>query len=445
MFSKLISFFDYIGSRRFAIILLLITTSVILIANLIPNPVFMSPEEAERFIRERPLTYLISNAFHVMNITKSPLFLIIPIFIVLSVTICTYKRVRQRLAAMADDFPSPSAAGWGYCALLDKGTDVRLFLEDRGWRVNERPDGGSVIYSGKRGSAGIWGSVLFHIGINIVVAGSVASMLTIFNAKVMLTEGFDMFPPEQLRNILSQSDIAEFPYRKMLLETFDAKYVEGGGFPIDYTAKVKTTDMKGKAVDDVIKVNQPLRKGGYQFLLDKYYFTPRFVITEKETGRVIEDAFINLLIYTVDMSDNFEIPETGVRVKAWFFPDFYRDGNRAKTRSLNIDNPAFGLEFFKGTEKLGDGVLPLGKRMDFDGGRYTIQFLDLKKWITLSVSRDYGLPIVKWGLFFVVFGLVTRFVLSEKRVWVKVTEGELKNTAQLSGRALYFPHFSKTS
>lgn len=431
------SFFNHIGSRRFAIILLIVTTTIILITNLIPNPILMAEEEAERFIRERPLLYRISNTFQVMNITGSPFFLVIPSFIVLSVTICTYKRARQRMAAKAEAVPPPGAVS--HSASVDKGTDIGHFLEKRGWSVNERPDAEGILFSGAKGAGGIWGSVLFHAGLNIVVTGGIVSMLTMFNGEVALTEGFQAYPQEQLKNILNPPELAKFPYREMFLESFEARYIEGGGFPLDYTAILKTVDIQGRVGDETIKVNQPLRKKGYQFMLTKYFFAPRFVITEKETGRLIEDAFINLLITSVDMSDEFDIPETGVRIKAWFFPDFYRESNRPKTRSMNLDNPAFVLEFFKGTEKLGDGILPLGKRMDFDEGRYTIQFIDLKKWINLSVSRDHGLPIVKWGLLFLVSGLALRFALNEKKVWIKVTEGEDKDRVEISGSALYFP------
>lgn len=418
-------------------ILLLVTTTIILITNLIPNPIFMAEDEAERFIRERPLLYRISNRFHVMNITRSPFFLVIPSFIVLSVTICTFKRARQRMAAKAEALPSPGAVL--HSVSVDKGADIRHFLEKRGWGVDERPDAGGILFSGTKGAGGIWGSLLFHIGLNIVVAGGIVSMLTMFKGEMVFTEGFEASPQEQLRNILNPSELAGFPYREMFLESFEARYIEGGRFPLDYTVILKTVDIQGRMGDEAIKVNKPLIKGGYQFLLHRYFFAPRFVITEKETGRLIEDAFVNLLIQSVDTSDEFDIPETGVRIKARFFPDFYRDGNRPKTRSMNLDNPAFVLEFFKGSEKLGDGILPLGKRMDFDEGRYTIQFLDIRNWITVTISRDYGLPIVKWGLLFIVSGLALRFVLNEKKVWIKATEGENKDSAELSGRAPYFP------
>lgn len=422
--------FDYIGSRRFAVILLLVTTLIIFVSNLIPNPVLMTDTEAESFIRDRPLMYRISNIFHVMNITRSPFFLIIPAFIVASITICTYRRVGKRAAGRGRE------ARFSGSGML-KAQDVRGFLDSKGWKVEEADGGG--FFDATKGRGGIWGSVAFHAGMVIVILGGIVSMMTLFKGDVMLTEGFESYPGEQLKVMLDRKGIKGFPYKAMLLKSFDARYVEGGRFPLDYTAVIGALDQEGRVSDEVIKVNSPLNKEGYQFLLQNYYFSPRFVVTEKGTGRVINDAYINLLVVFADLKDDFYVPESGVKIIARFFPDFSLDGERPKTRSMNVRNPAFILEFFKGTEKLGDGILPLGKKMDFDEGRYTIEFRDLRKWIVLSVSRDYGLPIVKLGLLLVVLGLVARFILNEKRLWVKVTTMDGVRMAEWGGRAGYFP------
>lgn len=436
MYAKLKRFLDITGSRRFAVFLLVITTSLMLVSNLIPNPVLMPSEEAKRFITERPVMYRISSLFHVMNITRNPLFLAIPAFIVLSITVCTCKRIRNRASARL--IPPASETRFAGSGML-KAEGVKSLLEARGWSVMER-DEGSFFYAVK-GESGIWGSVAFHAGLVIVIAGAVVSMLTLFKGKVALTEGFGVSPAEQLNSPLDRKGMVNFPYRGLLLRSFDARYLEGGRLPLDYTAVISTLDREGKVVEEGIKVNIPIRRGGYQIILDNYYFSPRFIVTEKGTGKVIEDAYINLQALTSDLKveDQFDIPDTGVRIIARFYTDFYLDGKAPKTRSMNLENPAFILEFFKGKNKLGDGILPIGKKMDFYEGKYTIQFNDLKKGIIVSVSRDDGLPIVKLGLLIVVLGLVARFILNEKRVWIKVTMRDGARMIEWGGRANYFP------
>lgn len=436
MYAKLKGFLYIIGSRRFAVSLLIVTTSVILVSNLIPSPVLMSSGEAERFIRERPVMYRISGIFHVMNITRSPFFLAIPAFIVLSITVCTYRRIRNRAAA---GLISPASGARPNGSGLLKVEDIKGLLESKGWKVGERGEGG--FFYAIKGENGIWGSLAFHAGMVIVITGAIVSMLTLFKGKIALTEGFEASPAEQLDKLLDRKEKEEFPYRALLLRSFDARYVEGGRLPLDYTAVIGTLSMDGKAGEEVIKVNMPVRRKGYQFLLDNYYFSPKFIVTEKGNGKVIEDAYIDFQPLKTDLKvkDQFDIPETGTRIIARFYPDFYLDGKIPKTRSMNLENPAFILEFFKGEDKLGDGILPIGKRMDFDDGRYTIEFRDLRKGVIVSVSRDDGLPIVELGLLIVVLGLVVRFILNEKRLWIKVVMQDGVRMVEWGGRANYFP------
>lgn len=431
------SLIDYLGSRKFAVILLIFTTTVILIANFLPNTVLMTPPEAERFISQRPLLYKISNTFQVMNITKSPFFLSIPIFIMLSISICTIKRIRVKIRGFnrEEDMFDSSQLKAPCIGALKREINVQNILIAKGWKVAKREDEGSLLFYGKKGTGGIWGSLLFHAGMEIVIVGAIVSMSTLFYGKIFMTEGFEIGGQELFKGMGRANELRGFPYERMLLASFTATY-EKDFSPVDYSAVVKTLDKKGRAGEATVGVNQPLKEDGYQFVLENYYFTPRFVITEK-SGRVLEDAYINLRVRDIKETDWFSIPDAGITIRGRFFPDFHKEGKELTTRSMNLNNPVFILEFFKGGEKIGDGILPIYKRMDFYEGRYTIEFKDLKKWIILSVSRDTGLPIVQMGVILIVIGLVARFILNEKRLWVVVKEEE--GRIEMGGRAIYFP------
>lgn len=429
-------FINFIGSRRFAVILLVITTAVMIIGNLLPNPVLMTPGEAESFIRDRPFLYRISNYFHVMNITKRGWFLAIPFFIFISVSVCTYRRVKSR--GISREMPSARQLATLFRGKGREEAEVRQYLEGKGWKVETRAADEGVLIYGRKGDGGIWGSALFHIGINIVIVGAVVSMITVFTWTPTLTEGFEI-EPVKLLNEARIGGADAFPYRRMLLESFEAVYKDGS-LPVDYKAVIAVQDGNGKAGRETIKVNQPLRAGRYQFALTHYSFTPRFTITEKGSGRVIEDAFINLVTGDVNQSDSFYIPEIDVRIQANFFPDFKkREDNLPMTMSRSPNNPVYLLKFYKGGGVLGDGLLHINKRMDFDEGRYTIEFKDLKQWVRLYVSRDYGLLPVEIGLFLILSGLAVRFAMNEKRAWVILRGSGDDAWMKMGGRTLYFP------
>lgn len=424
--------FDYLGSRRFAIILLVITTSVILVGNLLPSPVLMSREEVQTLARTKPLLYVASKTFHVMNLTKTQFFLIIPAFIFLSVTICTYRRAKGKLREKEGAIPPlEQLKVFKSCDVRETG-EITAELVEMGWDVSVVERGDNRIVYGRKGDRGILGSILFHIGIDLLLIGAVVSVFTRYNGRLMLTEGFEVEPEKVLAEMKMDVD-TDFPYKKMLLESFETVYREGS-FPVDHTAIVGLVDRSNDINRETIKVNQPLKTGGYQLSLDRSSFSPRFIVTERN-GKEVVDAYVNLVLPGIDKSDYFDLPGTGIRIDATFFPDFFMEGNRPGSRSVIPNNPVFLLEFYRAGEKVGSGLLPLNKRMDFDDGRYTIQFADLKTWILLSVSRDSGLPLVAAALFIIVLGLVVRFMLNEKRVWVVIN----KEGSYMGGRAGYFP------
>lgn len=439
MHKRLRRYVGYIGSRRFAIILLVITTSIILVGNLLPHPLLMTPEEAEIFIEQRPFLYRISRSFHVMNITKSSFFLVVPLFILLSVSICTYNRVRGMLKRQKQAGVSQRGerSDFDYSGVGVSPERVAGILSRSGWKTERWESGDGKYISCRRGEGGFWGSVVFHAGLNIIILGAIVTSITAFNGRISMTEGFDMEPVKNLRNLLSPKERELFPYKRMLLQSFEARY-ENEDFPVDYVAKLKVLGKKGMTGDEIIRMNRPLFKEGFQFVFDSYYFTPRFTITDRE-GDVVEDAFVNLLLREITQTDEFSLPSLGIRIKARFFPDFHKEGDLLMTRSKNLNNPAFLLEFYRGINKLGDGILRLNRKMDFDKGRYTIEFKDLRRWITVEISRDLGLPFVKFGFFVIVLGLSIRFLLNEKRIWFSFRVDGKESRLDMGGKALYFP------
>lgn len=435
MFPKLKRLFVYIGSRRFAIVLLVITTSVILIGNLLPNLALMSPEKVLRLMAERPLLYWMTEKFQVRNVTKSSYFLVIPIFILLSVTICTIRRisgfVRERRSREA--MPDSKRLAFTYASKGVEGDEVQLILKRKGWRIRTKKDEGKTLYYGIKGAGGIWGSVIFHLGMDIVIVGAIVTMVSLINGRLGITEGFETDPVKMLTEMQKLDVPDDFPYTKMYLESFKTVYEEGF-FPVDYTASIKALDRDGGMASVTIGVNRPLTNRGYQFVLSNYYYAPRFIVTDRN-GSIIEDAYVNLKVRTVDLTDEFTIPDIGIVIKARFIPDFKEEEGVFATRSMMPNNPVFVLDFFKWDKRIGGGILPLGKRMDFDKGGYTIKFADLREWILIEVSKDSGIPFVTAGIFVVLTGLAIRFMLNEKRLWLIKRE----NSLEMGGNAFYFP------
>jgi cytochrome c biogenesis protein len=425
--------FDYIGSRRFAVRLLVAITLIILASNLLPKPYIMTESELARMKAERPFLYEMGLRFNVERATKSPYFIAAAIFLFASITVCTARRVRGRLEGEGAGIPPVSTMQIRH----DLGEVPRALVHDMrglpgGWRWEGGDIEGGRVYYARKGVGGFWGSAVFHAGMCVVLIGALVSALTRYNGRLFLTEDFDIDPARELKG-LSENQRYVFPIRGMALRSFAPVYE--GPFPVDYSADIAGLDLYGREFSRKVRVNEPMRSGGYQFTMSRYGFAPRFVLKDG-SGKVVSDHVVNLAVITPDRVDSFRLLDGMVTARVRFFPDFYIDTERGRpaTRSRDLKRPVFlvSLERF-GKEKEG-GFLPLGGGVSFDG--YTLEFKELRWWVLFDVSKDSGVPVITAGFLLIAGGLILRLLLNEKAVWIILNE---EARAGVGGRAGFFP------
>lgn len=424
---------NYIGSRGFAICLMVLTTAVILFTNLLPNLNVMEEREAERLKNERPILYAVSMKVGVSRITKSPYFQVIPVFILLSVTVCTVKRVRaekkRRGRRGIPENPTvrhtlflPSGAR--------PGESARELLRRKGWKVEEIGD--SMV--GRKGESGFWGSILFHAGMDAALIGFFISAITGVDGVVSLTEGFPVPTPQEIRGV-SRKDVRDFPLRELMLESFEPTFEEGR-FHVDYTVRLAGMEEGGGTRRYVTKVNEPLTLSGYNFVFRRGGYAPRFIL-KGASGEVILDAVVNMRISVPGKVDHFSLPDEGLTIRAELFPDYYEEGGEPQTRGDVPNNPVLFVKVERQGKAIGRGFLQIGKEESFDA--YRLEFRELRHWVDLIVSRDKGVKVVLYGFTIIVAGLVIRFILTEKMIWVIMKPTEKGFELGVGGRAGYFP------
>lgn len=430
------SFLNYIGSRRFAIYLLALTVAVILSSNLLPNVAIMDAGEVERLKREKPFIYSLSAAWGMERLAKSPYFQVIPAFIFLSISVCTINRFRSELEKerkteiRPEGLPVLERVGFQAGSLNRE--EVVSMIERSGW-LPLNYERGDVIYA-KKGEKGIWGSLAFHLGMNITLIGILISVVSGITGKMLLTEGFPVEPRKDIIGV-KEKEISDFPLGEVMLESFVPVYADRE-FPVEYTCNLKGVDRYGRAGKYVIKMNQPLWIDGYKLIFGKASFAPRFVL-RKEDGDVMLDAVVNLQISMPGTVDYFDVREEGLRIKAELFPDYYEKNGEYGTRGRYPYNPAIYVKIEKWGEVIGSGFLLKGKRGNFD--KYSIEFTELNYWVNIFVSKDAGVSVIMIGFFIIVLGLSVRFVLNDKRLWIILKTSDAEEILEIGGRARFFP------
>lgn len=423
---------NYIGSRRFAIYLLVITTLIILLSNLLPTLSVMDASEVEMLKKERPLVYALSASVGVERLARSPYFQVIPVFIFLSIAVCTLRRLRGELEKRERETVAPRDLPVRHSVSLKaprlEREEISSILIKKRWRVLTSE--GAIIYAGK-GVNGLWGSIGFHLGMEVVLVGVLISVAAGIDGKVMFTEGFPVITPKDIRWSFEKK-LLEFPFSEMVLESFVPVFKKG--FPVEYNSKVAAVGLDGRLWKYEIGVNRLLKVNDYKFIFSKAGYAPRFVLKK---GDASTEAVVNLKISMPGDIDSFAIPEEGLSFKVEIFPDYYQENGVHKTRGKFSFNPVLFVEIEKDGKVIGRGFIPKGKKVNFNS--YSLEFSELKHWMELMVSKDEGVPVIAAGFFMIALGLCVRFILNEKKLWIIMNETGVEPRIELGGRARFFP------
>lgn len=390
-------------SRRVAVVLLVATLSILVLST--------------RFGR-------------ITTITTSPYFLVLPLLIFASILFCTLNRVRTRSAR------APAVSAFQVKRVIDLDpqhdiSDVAAHLSRR-WTLVEKVEGSLVLTTGGRGFRG---SMLFHAGLLLMLIAATLTAVTLFSAELLLTQGLPLpLGREGFLKIWREPLIAPaFPDGEIALDEFKAVFKDER-FPVDYVARVRTSDDSGERSADV-RVNDPLKVGQIQYTLDNYGYAPEFTIKNR-TGELIFEGYVSLVLRK-ENEDYFDIPGTDMRLFVRLFPDFVMTGTGPSTRSEELNNPVLGLRLTKGIETVRGKLLKMGKTVEI--GDIQVAAGELRPWAHFGAARDMGQPVLFASIIIMTGGLLLRFYYYEK--WLRVT---LDNTrVEVAGYSRYFPALFK--
>lgn len=364
----------------------------------------------------------------VAELTASPLFLILPLFIFASVSICTLNRLRRRSIKIPTFWPEEMKRS----VSLEKKRNLKDCLHLlRGWTVvSEREDG--IVMS--RGHLGFWGSMVFHLGLLLLIVSAFTTAASLFMADILLTQGeAKRLDRSTLLNVLRDPLISvTMPAGTIELEQFSVTYHDER-FPVDYMAQIKISDDVGGRTFEV-RINDPLILEGLQYTMDEFGYAPGFQIKKKD-GELLFDGFVSLLFEDGD-EDFFSIPETSYRLYVKLFPDFEMTDAGAGSRSKILKNPVLGIRLidWKNQEVERGKLVPMGRSVDM--GDLTISFVELRNWAHFGVIRDFGEPMIAAAFLLITAGLIIRFVWYEK--WLMIAmRGPLE--LEIAGYTKYFP------
>ncbi len=277
------------------------------------------------------------------------------------------------------------------------------------------------------------GNLLFHISFLLIPAGVIVSLLTRFEGKFILVEGYSFWGEKS--DFLTMSNPELIPDISFKLEEVGAEFYEDKLFFTDLHAKIRyPADTLAK--ERSLRLKSGVRMKFTHLNIEGYGFAPVYVLKDKE-NRMINSGTLNLNVFPPPSEDSFLIPESPYRVYIKFYPDVKFIDTKPEPQTMNLLNPLYSINVLRGKRLLFSGHLLPAEECRVDD--FKLSFPSVKKWGQFRIVRDLGLPFIWSGMMIGVAGILIRFFLFRREVFIK-QDG---NTINISADSEWFREIFK--
>lgn len=271
-------------------------------------------------------------------------------------------------------------------------------------------------------------SITFHLAMIAVAIAMVLINLTYFLSFFIIGEGEQFGLTESnMASITSKSAFIGSPLdgRPVSLVKLDPRYYKG----LEKTEF--TAYMKVNGIDHQLKVNRPLNLDGFNLILRKYGFAPRFIVTEKKSNKQLLDAYVKLQV--INREDSFTVPSSNIEIKGSFYPDFIEVNGEPHSRTYLPKKPVFKIAIKDGDSVIYSGYLK--KDSPVDAGRYRVEFKETSYWVGLAVAKENGVFLFYGALFILVLSLMGRFLIPTARIVISISTGRDGSIIEMVGQS----------
>jgi cytochrome c biogenesis protein len=345
------------------------------------------------------------------NIYHSPWYVGIIGLILLSLAVCTFKRViPARLPPLrpvaVDKIPLHDTFEVDADA-PEVRNRLGALLAARGWRMRERIFGGVEWSFADRHDWARRGVLVAHAGFVIVAAGTTLYWARGFSGEFAVLTG----QTQQVTQTHALIRLDDFAYKIAPIMTKSGMVYQ----PIDYVSRVTVTGTDGVPKRYTVRVNHPIDVDGTLYYQASYGFGMQLLVTRDGKPNAALSA------RTLFEGDSFDLPGTQRSVLYERFAPTIDRQSGMPTADPRVNNPAVVLAASQAGNSLGEALVPLGSPIDLGGGWRAVP----KRYVLYSgfqYRKDPGVPLVGIGAFVLLAGLIISFYFLPARLYIRVDQ-----------------------
>jgi len=457
-------FWRQLTSMKTALVLLLLLALAAIPGSLVPQR-SADPNGVIRYRREDPELYALLDGLQLFDTFTSVWFSAIYLLLFVSLIGCILPRTAHHLKALRQKPPATPArldrldnyrtvnVSGEHTELVGRAETV---LKKAGYRV--APEENAV--AGERGYLRETANLAFHFALVAVLVALAAGTGFKYSGQRVIIEGqtftnqlasYDVFTPGRF---FTEGSLA--PYA-LTLDKFVPEYVfdVGSGFanPLDFRAHMTYTTKDGQE-PALLRVNEPLDLDGTSVYLLGNGFAPWVTVRSAE-GDVVFSQPVPFLPQDSNLTSVgvVKLPD-GLSKQTGLLGFLYPSAVSLPSGALSSvypepDQPVLTFNVFEGDLGLNEGIprnvysldtesltqitggdtgedsliLGLGQVQDLPGGRGSVEFQALPRFISVDVHRDPTQLPVGIASAVIFGGLVVSLFVTRRRAWIRVVPG----------------------
>jgi cytochrome c biogenesis protein len=396
----------FLISPKTIISLIILTLIACLIGFLVPQIADKSPSFFETWQEKNIYTYRFVTRLQLNRVYTSYWFMALVVMMATSLSYTLYLQIKRSLLYGREQ------------RIVDKEhstqrvNEIRNVLGRRRYREQGfLANSNKLIYS--KNALGRWGSVIFHLGLLLIILSAVLVLCFQKRGFVPLIEG-DVFDGQDSGFLVKNSGLFAGRFNtgfETYLSKLDHTYWENGSSKFLESAVEFKKDTE--TVKSRVSINNPLLIDGTRiYQSDDYGYALSFILKRPSGEEVVShfniDRAANVNKYAVGKT---AFPMSPYILEIKFLPDLSR-------KSFYLKNPIVHLSVYKGLNPVFSGLVPPGNAVKISDD--VLYFSGVRYWSGLIFVHNFGVFIAYVGFGVIILGATIMFMLPYKEIHITV-------------------------